>query len=702
MRNQGIMDDQSPFALPEITDEDIHWASALLGLGKDAFFGKDGSDPRHAVIKSMEPMDVAACPGSGKTTLLVAKLAILAEKWRYRTRGICVLSHTNAARSEIESKLGNTNAGRRLLSYPHYVGTIHGFVNEFLAVPWLRAKGHLIKLIDNEKVESVRRDLLRHWNRFSALKTYVENNEKRQNIVAQWVVSSPDFLVLKKEGNPVFKNDCLAAGQLKELAASVFRKGFHRHDEMFTWAKDLMDKTPHIVGVMQDRFPLLFIDEAQDNNEAQSAILNRIFTGGSAAVICQRFGDSNQAIYNFAGDKGAETNAFPSDKIKRMDLPNSHRFGQTIADLANPFGLAPVPGGLKGQGPANRGSVSKAIASGAQEAQHTIFLIDPADATKILDAYGELLLETFSNQELRDGSFWAVAQVHRPKEDGKEHKAPHYIGHYWPDYDSELSKQDPKPDSFVQYVLSGMAKAKISGEASPAVEKIAEGILRLADMAKGGITLYQRRHSHRYVLQLLEGHAEARKFYDAILDRFVVKRDPPTKEMWNDTHADRRRIVRKIAESVAKSSLNGPEIEEFLAWPDEPNAPALAPDRNVRDNIYRFQKHGREVAIQVGSIHSVKGTTNTATLVLETFWQGKNGRHNLELLSPWLSKEKAGGTNEGAQQAARLKIHYVAMTRPTHLLCLAMKRRSFEKDDQSLDRGVIDELERRGWQIKCV
>ena len=95
MRNQGIMDDQSPFALPEITDEDIHWASALLGLGKDAFFGKDGSDPRHAVIKSMEPMDVAACPGSGKTTLLVAKLAILAEKWRYRTRGICVLSHTD-------------------------------------------------------------------------------------------------------------------------------------------------------------------------------------------------------------------------------------------------------------------------------------------------------------------------------------------------------------------------------------------------------------------------------------------------------------------------------------------------------------------------------------------------------------------------------------------------------------------------------
>lgn len=74
-------------------------------------------DPRQNVLNYMDSIDVAACPGSGKTTLLVAKLAILAEKWQYRTRGICVLSHTNAARHEIEKHLGNTATGRRLLGY---------------------------------------------------------------------------------------------------------------------------------------------------------------------------------------------------------------------------------------------------------------------------------------------------------------------------------------------------------------------------------------------------------------------------------------------------------------------------------------------------------------------------------------------------------------------------------------------------------
>ena len=110
------MSDDTPFKPPDITDAQIRWASCLLCLGDDGFHGKGGSDPRQDVLKSTESIDVDACPGSGKTTLLVGKLAILAENWQHRTRGICVLSHTNAARREIESRLGNAAAGQRLLT----------------------------------------------------------------------------------------------------------------------------------------------------------------------------------------------------------------------------------------------------------------------------------------------------------------------------------------------------------------------------------------------------------------------------------------------------------------------------------------------------------------------------------------------------------------------------------------------------------
>lgn len=113
----------------EITDEDILWAEDIMG-GKIHF-----DSARADVIKNMESVDIQAFPGSGKTTILVAKLAILAKKWTYSNVGICVLSHTNVAREEIEERLGNTEIGRKLLSYPHFIGTMHSFFDKFVALP---------------------------------------------------------------------------------------------------------------------------------------------------------------------------------------------------------------------------------------------------------------------------------------------------------------------------------------------------------------------------------------------------------------------------------------------------------------------------------------------------------------------------------------------------------------------------------------
>jgi DNA helicase-2/ATP-dependent DNA helicase PcrA len=58
-----------------------------------------------------------------------------------------------------------------------------------------------------------------------------------------------------------------------------------------------MDKVPGIVDVIRDRFPHLFMDKAQDNSEAQSSILHRIFMKLNSAFIRQRIGDENQAIF---------------------------------------------------------------------------------------------------------------------------------------------------------------------------------------------------------------------------------------------------------------------------------------------------------------------------------------------------------------------------------------------------------------------
>ncbi|MFI8879188.1 UvrD-helicase domain-containing protein [Streptomyces sp. NPDC055243] len=101
-------------------------------------------------IQSAESLDLQAAPGSGKTSLIGLKLALLGQGWTSPTRGICVLSHTNTAKDEIAHRLAATPAGRRLLNYPHFIGTIQAFTNTFLALPALRSRGIEVQTVDDQ------------------------------------------------------------------------------------------------------------------------------------------------------------------------------------------------------------------------------------------------------------------------------------------------------------------------------------------------------------------------------------------------------------------------------------------------------------------------------------------------------------------------------------------------------------------------
>lgn len=670
--------------LPAITDDDIRWAANHLGLDKDAFHGEYGADPRSRVLKSMQSLDVAACPGSGKTTLLVAKLATLAEDWPYHTRGICVLSHTNQAREVIEAKLGNTKAGRNLLSYPHYIGTIHGFVNEYLALPWLRSLGYSIKVIDTDICQR------RRW--YGLPRNTRESLKYRhsKNILH---IRSADFSVgdiaWGKGGN--LNKDSKTYKEIIAVCRQSAIDGYYCYDEMFVWANNILDKFPTVKETVRSRFPLLFIDEAQDNSEEQSAILQRIFMSGDTSIIRQRFGDANQAIYDSMNAKAAITDIFPDEKA--IDIPNSYRFCQRIANLANPLGLKPIPNGLVGQGPAWQ------LASSGKRATHTIFLFDEDNATKVLDAYAELIMGTFSEQELSADNFTATAigQVHRPNDEEKENQFPRHVSHYWPEYDCELSKADPRPHTFVQYILAGQALAERKNETFPAVEKIAEAILRLASMGTEKINYQNRRYKHRFVKGLLVNYPMSQRFYACLISTFAIEKRALAKDDWDNFWYE---VVLEIAENITADSLTDEEVDKFIRWDINTDGMQINVDASVKkDNIYRYpDSNNPKVKIRVGSIHSVKGDEHSATLVLETFWN----THNLNDILKWLMKGKKAEDCSGIQRRSRMKLHYVAMSRPTHLLCLAMKHKTFEDDKGEIDTKLIKKVEEMGWKIKCI
>lgn len=135
-----------------------------------------------------------------------------------------------------------------------------------------------------------------------------------------------------------------------------------------------------------------------------------------------------------------------------------------------------------------------------------------------------------------------------------------------------------------------------------------------------------------------------------------------------------------------------------MTWPDDlelvDGEVAYAPRT---DNVFSYPHGDPKVHIRLGSIHSVKGETHTATLVLDTFYYA----HHFTELKPWLLGDRSGGLKvkkkgapqlESSRLLGRLKLHYVAMTRPSHLLCVAMRRDVFTDDE-------LDVLKGRGWAV---
>lgn len=108
-----------------------------------------------AIIRSNNSTDIKACPGSGKTTTLLAKLIILANRMPLSAnKGICVLTHTNVAIDEIKSKL--SHQANVLFNYPNYFGTIQGFVDKYLTIPYFNSVSDIpVASIDSERASII-------------------------------------------------------------------------------------------------------------------------------------------------------------------------------------------------------------------------------------------------------------------------------------------------------------------------------------------------------------------------------------------------------------------------------------------------------------------------------------------------------------------------------------------------------------------
>src|SRR5690606_38901223 len=105
-------------------------------------------------------------------------------------------------------------------------------------------------------------------------------------------------------------------------------------DQLYDPVK-LMLKNPETQRYVADKVDHLIVDEAQDMNGIQIALL-RILAGTRAAVML--VGDEDQAIYDWRGSKPDYlTRGFEKDfnKAVRYTLPHTFRFGHILSLAAS-------------------------------------------------------------------------------------------------------------------------------------------------------------------------------------------------------------------------------------------------------------------------------------------------------------------------------------------------------------------------------
>ncbi|MCG7866443.1 MAG: UvrD-helicase domain-containing protein [Candidatus Thiodiazotropha taylori] len=634
--------------IPELTP-------ALLDeLGRE-LGGCDFSGPnQQAFLAATDSRDVQAAPGNGKTTLLVAKLALLSRTWQSRTQGVCVISHTNAARKEVEEKLHGHPSASAFLSYPHFIGTVTSFIDRFIALPYLRGLGWTVQHIDDDVFAAV---ALSRWRTKQPLTKYAYRNEYALRRYLKSLELADDFECdenvlparLKVRPRPRQPGPASATGiALEELKAEIVNDGYYRYGDMLALATQALEKCPTIVERLRRRFPLVLLDEAQDTNGVQLALLEKLFGEG---IAYQRLGDQNQTLYE-------DEELGPDDYWRAAEdvipLNQTRRFGTDIANFSSR---------LTARTPQEIESLID------RPGRRILILFDDFEIRNVLKTYATEVRGHWGGELRPSLDIRAVASRHSPTRDTTG-GWPKTLVDYCPTYQGGSSHTQMR--SNLLCVGLRYASALHHAQSSPAeiADLLKSSIVRLL-RCQNVLTEEGRPVTRRNLWSVLrQGDASRPLLMQRLFrDNVICGTAPWAREEW----------IAFSAGLLTVLGIDGEPTEACTAFlrfvpykeENEEDAQVIGQHSNVV-----FEHDG--VHVRLGSIHSVKGKTVDAILALETeVYRGRalaDRAMDLATVLPHaFGLEELDFSASQVELAAATNI-FVAATRPRHVLALAMRR----------------------------
>ena len=639
-----------------IADVDIDKVESTQGLRFD--------QERREFLKHLKSVDLRACPGSGKTTSLVAKLAILAEKWPWRHKGLCVLSHTNVAKDEIAKSSEAFPQLKVLGAYPHFLGTIQSFIDQFAGIPGaLLAFSHRPKVIDNHQfTTAIYRELLAD-SRYAKLHTALRAKAKEPKTVADFLSTLmyiDEDLTLSPF--PTAKSpwgaNTESSVQARALKQVMSQRGVFRYDDMDSLASHFLKHRPRIVEAIAARFPIVFIDEMQDTKSTHALLLQQMVMGS----IIQRIGDDRQSIFN-EGGKEDDEQSFPGEP--KLSFSRSFRLSPKVASLVENLCCCDIPEPLIG----NPQRV---------DGPHSIYLFKRDSIDTVLPRFAQLVADSLG-LGLDPLSVRAVGRVAKKNEESKGF--PSSLSDYWTEF-SPTAKQPQRFRTFGEYLGAAATLLQQTGTAKAGMRLVVDGLckgLRFHGNSTHSVEFF----APRFLSTLKEHEGLKHKRMRGELAQLCGKLSLPKFTVSEDDLTG----VLAILEEVLTTAFNPEARDFFRAFQNSANAaPGTTP--NSSSNICTLPTSRGPLRITVGTIHSVKGETVKAILVLDTYYRKQ---HLPELLSHVLLGQRPSGALNKTL-SSHVRHAFVAATRPTDLLCLAMLSEHVRPEHRT-------RLGEMGWQL---
>lgn len=257
-----------------------------------------------------------AGPGSGKTLSIVTLINKELEEWEQEHRGMAILSFCNSSVEELKSKIG-------IVDYPHYIGTIDGFVEKYIFYPF--SPNLFFK--NREKAKIITNDTY-----FSDLKgkSYFRKECYKCN-------SSINDILIDTNGNiKAPKEECIGDNlPCIRYKRMVLQRNYVTYDDTMSISILLLKRYPKIAKLLAKRFPLIIIDEAQDTSKNQMELIEQFEINNSTIIIV---GDSDQAIYEWRkATPEIFINKYKNSCYNKIEFLENHRSSQNICNATYNF-----------------------------------------------------------------------------------------------------------------------------------------------------------------------------------------------------------------------------------------------------------------------------------------------------------------------------------------------------------------------------